>query len=582
MPDRHLKALFALKNDLSITITRPDKGKGAVVLDKTDYINEVETILADTSKFTPVSEDAFKVITRAEDKLLRFLRKLVKNKAMIKKTADSLFHAGSSPGVLYGLPKTHKKGKLTFRPILSAIGTFNYNLAKFLVPILDPLTKNECTVRNSYDFASDIAELKLDQCVMASFDVVSLFTQIPLDETIDIICDSLFKKKNTKVRKLDKAEFKDLLNLAVKDSPFLFNNKLYTQRDGIAMGSPLGPSFANCFMGFHEEKWLDDCPLSFKPLYYRRYVDDCFLLFRDPSHIPKFQSYLNSKHDNIKFTVEHEKNGTLPFLDILITRNGNKITTSIYRKPSFSGLSVNFLSFVPEAFKINAIKTLLYRCYHLSSNWALIHIETNFLTEFFKNNKFPQHVITRIIRNFFNKIICPPNNTEAPPKPTIHYVCLPYYGCLSFSIRKKLNGLLKRAYPNTLFRFIFTNGNTINSMFRHKEPLPPFLTSNIVYQYNCSYCNVRYVGLTTRNLRLRAAEHAGVSPRTGTPISSPFPSSIRAHSRNTGHSINKQNFKILHRAKVGSDLPILESLYIKQLKPELNCDLSSCPLHTFK
>ena len=163
------------------------------------------------------------------------------------------------------------------------------------------------------------------------------------------------------------------------------------------MGSPLGPTFANCFLSFHEEEWLDQCPLSFKPLYYRRYVDDTFLLFRDPLHIPKFQEYLNNKHKNIKFTVEHENEGKLPFLDVMLTRSDNTISTSIYRKPTFKGLGINFLSFFPDQFKYNAIKTLLYRCFHLCSNWQYIHMEFDFLTKYFQNNKFPLNILGDVV-----------------------------------------------------------------------------------------------------------------------------------------------------------------------------------------
>ena len=584
LPDNHLKALKDLKNDTTITITRPDKGRGTVVLDKKEYLEEMEKILSDTTKFKPISEDAFTVITKVEDRLQRFLRKLLAENSITKNTYQSLFANGSNCGCLYGLPKTHKRGKLTFRPILSALGTFNYNLAKYFVPILEPLTKNECTVKNSYEFVNEVSEIKLDQFTMASLDVTSLFTQIPLDETIDIICDSLFKE-NAKFKKLTKPQFKELLNFAVKDSPFQFNNKLYTQVDGVAMGSPLGPTFANCFMCFHEEKWLDDCPLEFRPLYYRRYVDDCFVLFRKPEHIPKFQNYLNSKHANIKFTVEHESDGTLPFLDVLLTRNRNQISTSIYRKPTFTGLGLNFLSFVPENFKINAIKTLLYRCYHLSSDWKFVHMEIDYLTNFFKNNHYPLHVIHRNIRNFLNKTILPTQsveNQEQKEKLSTHYVSLPFYGCLSYDIRKKLTRVLKHCYPNTNFRFIFTNGNNINSMFRHKEPLPFTLISNIVYQYNCSRCNSRYIGKTTRNLTLRFAEHAGISARSGSLLSSPPNSAIRDHTQKMEHPLLLSDFKILHSARNGMDLPLLESLYIHHLKPDLNIDLTSCPLLVLK
>ena len=91
-------------------------------------------------------------------------------------------------------------------------------------------------------------------------------------------------------------QFTRLLNLSVKNCHFLFDGVLYKQVDGVAMGSPLGPLFANIFLSFHEKSWLADCPSNFKPLFYRRYVDDCFLIFQSRDHVFPFLSYLNSKH----------------------------------------------------------------------------------------------------------------------------------------------------------------------------------------------------------------------------------------------------------------------------------------------
>ena len=87
------------------------------------------------------------------------------------------------------------------------------------------------------------------------------------------------------------------------------------------MGLPLGPSLANAFSCFHEQIWLNDCPEDFKLVYYRRYVDGIFSLFRSPDHLEKFTNYVNSKHKNIKFTYEKESNNSLLFLDILISRS---------------------------------------------------------------------------------------------------------------------------------------------------------------------------------------------------------------------------------------------------------------------
>ena len=246
LPKTLFEALTSLKTDKSVVITRPDKGRGTVVMNKDEYVRKVENILNDTSKFKIIKDSAFTYITKLEDKLSRLLRKLLKLKAITDDTFNLLFTSGSSPGILYGLPKTHKPD-VPIRPILSTIGTFNYKLANFFVPILQPLTSNQYTMKNSYSFVEEARTLDVSNKIMASFDVKSLFTNIPLDETINIICESMFKDKNTHCN-LSKEQFTSLLQLAVKDSPFLFNKCLYVQTDGIAMGSCLGPSLANIFL----------------------------------------------------------------------------------------------------------------------------------------------------------------------------------------------------------------------------------------------------------------------------------------------------------------------------------------------
>ena len=100
---------------------------------------------------------------------------------------------------------------------------------------------------------------------MDSLDVDSLFTNIPLDETIDICVNQLFENTDT-VEGFTKSELKQLLCLATKESYFIFNGLLYKQIDGVAMGSPLGPSLANAFLSYHEKNWLNNCHQGFKPV----------------------------------------------------------------------------------------------------------------------------------------------------------------------------------------------------------------------------------------------------------------------------------------------------------------------------
>ena len=126
-------------------------------------------------------------------------KNLVDSKSMSKEMRKSIKQVGTRPGTMYELCKVHKQeadSYLPFRPILSALQTPTYNLAKFLFPILDLLTKNEYTVKDSFHFAEDICEQD-PSLSMGSLDVDSLFTNIPLDETIDICINQLFENTDT-------------------------------------------------------------------------------------------------------------------------------------------------------------------------------------------------------------------------------------------------------------------------------------------------------------------------------------------------------------------------------------------------
>ena len=152
------------------------------------------------------------------------------------------------------------------------------------------------------------------------------------------------------------------------------------------MGSPLGPSLANVFLSYYEKNWLNNCPQGFKPVFYRRYVDDIFLLFKSNDHLKYFQDFLNSCHINMSFSMETEKENKLSFLDVEVIREQGKFTTTVYRKPTFSGVYSNFESFLPSVYKFGMVYTLVYRCFRISSNWTQFHTELTFLKGIFRKN----------------------------------------------------------------------------------------------------------------------------------------------------------------------------------------------------
>ena len=102
------------------------------------------------------------------------------------------------------------------------------------------------------------------------------------------------------------------------------------------MGSPLGPALANTFTCSFEHKWLKDGPHGLKPVLYRRYVDDIFVLFFSLDHEEKFKKYLSSKQPHINFSLEKENEGRLSFLDINIFREKGRFVTNINWKKTFN------------------------------------------------------------------------------------------------------------------------------------------------------------------------------------------------------------------------------------------------------
>ena len=150
---------------------------------------------------------------------------------------------------------------LKFRPILSPINTPGYNLARFLIPILEPLTHNEFTIKDSFSFAKVITTND-SSLYMASLDVESLFTNVPLNETINS-CVSDPHNENLYNGKVSKRDLFKRLETATSESSFIFDYLLYKQIDGVAMGSPLAPTLANAFLCHYKKEWLDNCPIHF-------------------------------------------------------------------------------------------------------------------------------------------------------------------------------------------------------------------------------------------------------------------------------------------------------------------------------
>ena len=171
-----------------------------------------------------------------------------------KQEYKRLFPTGSNTGKFYDTAKLHKLStfgavdQLPSRPIISKFGTASYQLAKRLGTLLLSLRKNQYTINSTKSFMSFIKHQKVSNGhKIVSFDVASLFTNVPLDTTIEFILKRMHgnNKINTSI---SKTEMEKLFPLYTEGVHFTFGGKIYVQTNGVAMSSPLDPVLLGIFM----------------------------------------------------------------------------------------------------------------------------------------------------------------------------------------------------------------------------------------------------------------------------------------------------------------------------------------------
>lgn len=237
---------------------------------------------------------------------------------------------------LYGLPKIHKEGK-KFRPIVSNIASPTEKLSKWLVSEFNQYNEPmSFSTKNSYDFIDKIKDVQLDPTeVLISFDVTSLFPSVPMEYTLDLL-EIWLEQEGVSKEKIH--SYRCLTEHCIKENYLLFDGLYYKQLDGLAMGNALSPFLANLFMA-HLETDLTQHQIF--PRVWWRYVDDVFSVVKIDK-ISEVLNLINSQHQSIKFTYELESNQKLPFLDLMIIRNQEKIEFDIYRK------STNTTNYIPN------------------------------------------------------------------------------------------------------------------------------------------------------------------------------------------------------------------------------------------
>ena len=219
------------------------------------------------------------------------------------------------------------------------------------------------STQDTFTFIKELEEVRDYNNFLVSFDVSSRFTNIMSNETTELALDYILSN-NPEVN-ISRKNLKKLFQFATSEMHFYFNGEIYEQVDGVVMASPLAPVLANLFTGHHKQHWLIQKEVL-SVLFYKRYVD-IFCIFKISKQADKFLDFLNTRHKNIKFTIEKEQDQKLPFLDALITKTSNNRITANYKKSTGTDLLTNYLNFIPKRYKLGLVKTLVDRLYKINN-----------------------------------------------------------------------------------------------------------------------------------------------------------------------------------------------------------------------
>ncbi|CAD6207985.1 GSCOCG00010260001-RA-CDS, partial [Cotesia congregata] len=377
-----------LKERPELIVARADKGNTTVVMFKDEYDREMRKMLDDRETYKLLNKDPINKWQKVANDLVKELIRLEIGDEHQGKHLKANYTVAPR---IYGLRKTHKQ-TCSLRPVVSCVNSPSYNLAKFLHKILSPVIETfQYNIKNSFDFVAFSKTVSLPEgYVLISLDVVSLFTNVLIEETWDNIKHLVGVPRNV---------LEDLIGFCYDSSYFVYQGEFYSQIEGSSMGNPASPVIANIVMNYVIGQIL--MLLPFDVHFLKLYVDDTIAAIPE-EEVNNILGLFNSLDNNIQFTMEVEKDNSLSFLDVLVKRSDGKLITDWFIKPISSGRLFNWKSNHPRSQKIGMIKGLLDRMTRLSSS---DFYEVNFekiRIMLFKNN-YDLSLVDSVINRFKEK-----------------------------------------------------------------------------------------------------------------------------------------------------------------------------------
>lgn len=381
------------------------------------------------------------------------------------------------------------------------------------------------------------------------------FLSIPVDVALSVLgkhLETLELDQNKKVLFLETAK------LCMDQSFFQFREKTYKIEFGTSMGNPLSPLIAELFMANFEITLKKH---NLLPRVWLRYVDDVFAI------IPKGDSQkvleiLNSQYQSIKFTCEHENNGSLPFLDLNLRRIDDKIDVGVYHKPTSTMRTITSDSFCPIQHKQAAYHSPIHRLCRLPLSVANFKKEYDYICETARVNGYRQDMVDKLVYKHSNKVKKSNLTTFFSQKDTVKNQRV------SFAFVPQITNKLKSKFADHNLDIVYRSDRKLSNLLGSTKDKTPKLNKSGIYTVTCGECKRVYYGQTKRSVEERYKEHVQCIR-----LNHPNKSAVASHVIIDGHTnISRENVNLLKQVNDCRRLDAYEAFYIQNDENALNQD----------
>ena len=329
---------------------------------------------------------------------------------------------------------------------------------------------------------------------LISFDVVALYPSVPQEEALRVFEDELLQDRDLKTKTpITASKLMKLFRTCLKKTYFVFNQNLYLQIDGLAIGASSSVFLAELFMMKLERSAIES--FAHPPEIWFRYVDDTFTSLLE-EFIELFLNHLNDQHPRMKFTIEQEQNREIPFLDTVVKVEADgSMSTRVYRKKTHTNQYLNFGSNHHLSQKVGIVSTLMKRL-ELISKEEDKETEINLLQNAFRACNYPEWSLKSRTKE--------KKNAEQDQQ-SLAKICIPY----SKGLSERISRTMKKFHIDTIHKPTNTIKNVLCS--KAKDKLHPYDKPGAIYSIKCKTHGNHYVGETGRAAKERLYEHRVIS-----------------------------------------------------------------------